>query len=236
MMQKMLKIKTTRGISLVEMLVAVAIIAMLAGIIYPSISDSRKTSRDLDRVKALNDLEGALALYYLDHKQYPSLVPNLPTSDPDFEYGSNLSGFYYNKTDSSGQCTTNKFRGGDETTQLTADYLAFDNSSSVGFLEELYDGGYINNPYWKDPTTPAQTDPFNCRYVTRRGEDNNAQGGMTDNVQHYLLHCNLEERADLEANDGGKNSTVYEIISPGAPWICICGTDGQASGSSCSQY
>ncbi|OHA84474.1 MAG: hypothetical protein A2408_04170 [Candidatus Yonathbacteria bacterium RIFOXYC1_FULL_52_10] len=234
MMQRTPKIKTTRGISLVEMLVAVAIIAMLVGIVYPSISDSRKMSRDLDRVKALNDLEGALALYYLDHKQYPSTVPNVPAAS----FGSSLSGFFYNKADSSGQCVTGssgKFSGGSSGT-FTADYLAFDNSSSVGFLEELYDGGYITNPYWKDPTIPAQTDPFNCRYVTRRDEDNDAQGGRTDNVQHYLLHCNLEERADLEANDGGKNSTVYEIISPGAPWICICGTDGQASGSSCAQY
>lgn len=67
--------KTLRGFTLAEVLIVVAVIAILASVVYPSLSDARKKSRDTQRVSDLAQLQLALRMYRDSNGSYPS-YPN----------------------------------------------------------------------------------------------------------------------------------------------------------------
>ncbi len=80
----------TRGFTLIELMVVIAIIGILAGIITASLSGAKAASRDAKRISDLNSIKLALSLYYNDNNKYPktlaTMVPNyLPAvpRDPD---------------------------------------------------------------------------------------------------------------------------------------------------------
>lgn len=212
----------TKGFTLTEILVAVSIIAILASITLASLNGARTKARDVERVTALDAFKKALAMYYIDNRHYPPYGGAWPPGHPmfgstdytdgyDYHNGGIPDGFVYYKGDGAGGCTSD---------HLMYDLL-FDNSVSEGFIEDLIWGGYISEESWKDPLNPSDhSSPYNCRYVWLDDEL------AANNVQHYLLHCNLEENPEAEANDGGLNDTVYEIMEPPG-WICACGQDGK---------
>jgi prepilin-type N-terminal cleavage/methylation domain-containing protein len=61
----------TKGFSLVELLVAIAIILILLSIVSASIVEARKDSRDKRRVTDIANLAHALTLYKEKHREYP---------------------------------------------------------------------------------------------------------------------------------------------------------------------
>ena len=81
-------IRTSRGFTLIEVMVVVVILAILAGIIVPRImgrpEEAKRTKAQID-IKAI---EEALNLYKLDNGEYPTTDQGLqalvtkPTSDP----------------------------------------------------------------------------------------------------------------------------------------------------------
>ncbi|MDO8572307.1 MAG: type II secretion system protein [bacterium] len=195
----------TLGFTLIELLVVIAIIGILASVVLASLNSARAKARDSERVQTMRAFKTALELYYTDFGKYPNDGSNAP-----------LEGFSYHKYNA-GTCAL-----GDWYDQsVPADSVWIDNSVSVGFISELFNGGYISKSAWHDPSNPtSNSDAFNCRYIFLETE------GTAGNVQKYLLHCNLESGTTLESNDGGFNNTVYEIMMP-EPWICICGQDGK---------
>jgi len=62
----------TRGFTLVELLVAIAIIAILTGIIVTNLTSSRSKARDVKRISDLGQIQLALELYFDRCKQYPA--------------------------------------------------------------------------------------------------------------------------------------------------------------------
>lgn len=54
-----------------ELLVVVAIIGLLASVVYVAVNDARAKSRDAYRVRTLQELSKALELYYTAHDSYP---------------------------------------------------------------------------------------------------------------------------------------------------------------------
>ena len=186
--------KDDEGFTILELLVVVSIIGLLASIIFISFRGVRTEARDAERVSTLQEVQNALERYYSDYGRYPSRDAT----------GVNYGGFTYNLRDASGACTIND------------PDLRFDNSASLGFLLELFELGYTKNGYWNDPLKPELGNSYNCRYVVPAAEQ------AVDNIQRYLLHCNLEKRLDLERQDGGTNDTIYEVFSAD-PWICIGG-------------
>jgi uncharacterized protein (TIGR02145 family)/prepilin-type N-terminal cleavage/methylation domain-containing protein len=60
-----------QGFTLIEVLVAVFIIAILATGVTYYLGSSREESRDFERISDISQIKDALGLYYLDHGYYP---------------------------------------------------------------------------------------------------------------------------------------------------------------------
>ena len=65
-------VQKTRGLTFVEVLVAVAIVAILATIVYASLGEARKKSRDAQRYSDMLNVQIALRLYKDSNGSYPS--------------------------------------------------------------------------------------------------------------------------------------------------------------------
>lgn len=98
----------TRGFTLIEILLVVAIIALLAAVLAPSLTSARIRARDAKRVSDLHSVTIALALYANDHHgSFPSgtgslaalvgeLVPGYVSQVPtDPVYGNTADGYQY---------------------------------------------------------------------------------------------------------------------------------------------
>ncbi len=69
----MFKLKKTKtGFTLVEMLVVIAVIGVLAAIVYASFSNSRAQARDRIRMEHMKQLQVALELYKDKYGRYPA--------------------------------------------------------------------------------------------------------------------------------------------------------------------
>jgi type II secretion system protein G len=64
--------KTNKGFTLIELMVVIAIIAILSGIIITSLTQSKSKSRDAERVSDLNQIQLALEQYFDRCGQYPA--------------------------------------------------------------------------------------------------------------------------------------------------------------------
>ena len=71
--------KTERGFTLVELIVVIAIVGLLATVIFFAIDSARAHGRDTARVASIAQLQLALKLYHDEHGSYPTI-----TSDPEF--------------------------------------------------------------------------------------------------------------------------------------------------------
>ena len=197
MTSKRFSTQESKGLTLIELLLVIAILGIFAGTIFFILgTEVRAQQRDIQRIAALKSFHDALELYYARHLKYPSQ----DAAD------SVLHGFDYSKRQPDGSCSGS----------IAA---RWDNSASTGFLEVLFDEGFLIEGEWHDPLDPDLGDDssYNCRYVILNSER------VADDVQHYLLHCNLESTLEHERTDNGTNDTLYEIIQ-GDPWICVTGT------------
>lgn len=71
--------KTTTGFSLIELLVSIAIIAILTAIITANFTSAKAKSRDAKRVSDIAQLQLALELYFDRCNQYPIVSSALPS-------------------------------------------------------------------------------------------------------------------------------------------------------------
>lgn len=60
-----------KGFSLIELLVAIAIITMVASVLLAAFDSTRERAQDSRRISELNQLKHALELYHVDHGHYP---------------------------------------------------------------------------------------------------------------------------------------------------------------------
>ena len=85
--------QTKRGFTLIEIIIVIAVIAILAGIVYANFGNSRARARDAIRIADVNLIADAYESYFEDYGYYP---PQPPAAG----FGASL--FYIDQT-----CTTN---------------------------------------------------------------------------------------------------------------------------------
>lgn len=66
-----LVMKNRKGFSLIELLVVISIIGVLTAIFMMNLVGARERGRDSQKIQDLNNLKGALRLYYNDNNSYP---------------------------------------------------------------------------------------------------------------------------------------------------------------------
>jgi len=70
--QKGLIVSQSKGFTIIELIVVIAIIAVLSGIVVSNVNKYQAKARDTRRIADLNQLEKALLLYAADSGAYPS--------------------------------------------------------------------------------------------------------------------------------------------------------------------
>lgn len=66
--------KFSRGFTLIELLVTIAIIGILASVVFPSLSGARERARDAERVTEVGQIALAIELYYNSCREYPATL------------------------------------------------------------------------------------------------------------------------------------------------------------------
>lgn len=76
----------SRGFTLIEIMIAVSIIAVTFGVIVTTYSAAQRTTRDAKRQADLRNIQGALQQYYADQQYFPQTL-NL-TNATEISFGS----------------------------------------------------------------------------------------------------------------------------------------------------
>ena len=71
-----------KGFTLIELIVSIAIIAVLSAMIFVSIKEAKIKSRDAQRIANMREINNALNLYENANSQYPIYTGNITGSDP----------------------------------------------------------------------------------------------------------------------------------------------------------
>lgn len=75
--------KKSSGFTIIELLVTIAIIAVLSSIIMVVLSGTKEKSRDARRVSDIHEIQNALNLYFTDNNRFPIINPSVDITGSD---------------------------------------------------------------------------------------------------------------------------------------------------------
>ncbi len=91
--------KTNAGVSLLEIMVVLAIISLMVGLIAPRVVENFGRAKTTIAETQMNNIQGALQLYYIDVGRYPSEAEGLEALLRQPSAVSNWRGPYLSKED-----------------------------------------------------------------------------------------------------------------------------------------
>ena len=143
-MKKISILNTVRGFTLIEILIVVAIIAILAGSVLVGFGPAQRQGRDTRRISDLRQVQNALGLYYAKCGYYPGTT----------QAGSTCSGF--STTNWAGLYGTNGRDGVLAGSNIGTKQIPNDPTSGRNYLYGSSDGtGYILGAVLEDVNNPA---------------------------------------------------------------------------------
>ena len=122
-----------KGFTLIELMIIMAILAILAGIVTGNLINSLKKGRDTERKADLHQIQNALELYYHDHHAYPTPppqpTPGLPFGTEGLEEGNTI---YIKKLPNDPISTYQYYYTGSNTGSFYSLYSIIENSQDTG--------------------------------------------------------------------------------------------------------
>lgn len=75
-------LKQRQGFTIIELLVVLAVIALISSLIFVQMQQARSRARDAEREEEIKTIQSALALYVVSNSLYPVYTGVLTGSDP----------------------------------------------------------------------------------------------------------------------------------------------------------
>jgi len=72
-----------KGFTIIELLVTIAIVAVLSSVILVALSNAKEKSRDARRLSDMNEIQNALNLYFTDNNRFPIVTPAVDITGSD---------------------------------------------------------------------------------------------------------------------------------------------------------
>ncbi len=70
-----MKISYKKGFTLIELLVVISIVSVLSSTVLVALEGAKAKGRDAQRISQIKEVQKALAIYYLNHGEYPPVNP-----------------------------------------------------------------------------------------------------------------------------------------------------------------
>ncbi|MEK7465503.1 MAG: prepilin-type N-terminal cleavage/methylation domain-containing protein [Patescibacteria group bacterium] len=202
----MLKTQEKRGFTLIELIISIAILAILVAVLVVAINPAEQLarSRDAKRVADLDALKSALNLYLATATTTVNL-DGQGTANTLCSGGGGADTIFFNST--AGATTSGAYDVGH--TWVAKSASSGQAIGASGWLPARFDwtpGGSPISNLPLDPTTPGGDSTYFYSYAC---ESTNKQFKLTARLESTYFASDL----NLDGNDGGATSSLYEVGS-----------------------
>ena len=208
----MIKLNRQNGFTMVELLTVMAIMAILAAIIFPVFAQVKEKARQTGCMSNLREIGSYVAMYKIDNRQYPSTLGPVvdDTNNPspaDYRHNSGIYSNDYVKAITTFHCPSN-------TVTETKDFITrFDGVSVYSYSN--YDMFITDKTAFINVASGAKQYDLNaCFQIYKTSWSENPSDMVTNNIVSDGVADSPEERsADFERQLKWKNPPPDTVVT-----------------------